>query len=354
MDPLVPLSYNLLAFGSQQTPIYIAIIIGLVLCSAFFSAFETSLATCNRVRIKVKAEDGHKAAKLTMYFLDKFDQSLISLLIGNNVVNILASSLATILSIFLFSNEAVGTVVSTIVMTIAVFMFGEVLPKNIAKANPDRMIMVLCFPMLVVYIVTYPIMQILNFFTWVTKKIFRLKNDDATITEDEFQGIVETVEEEGGIDEEESDIIQAAVEFGDITVKDVLTPLDKVVALNIKKTSRKEIIAFLQDVDFSRIPVYSGTPENIIGILHVRNFLKLAMKSKNFTLKSCMSEVFSVSPETEIDEMVEIFKAKKRHMAIVKQNDKAIGLVTMEDVLEELVGEMEEETANQKAGDVKC
>lgn len=346
MDPLVPLSQSVITNNSKLV-IYIVIILVCVIWSAFFSATETALTCCNRVRIKVKAENGSKTAKLVLKFLDKYDHSLITLLIGNNIVNNIASSLATIVGIILLVNEGLASIVSTIVMTIIIFIFGEVFPKNLAKSNPERAISFFCYILTFFHIIFYPLMLILNFILWGVKKLLRVEKSENIITEDEFQGIIETVEEEGVIDEEESDIIQAAVDFGDITVNDVLTPTEKMTAIDIRKTSRKELMKYLENIEFSRIPVYDGNRNKIIGILHVRKFLKNAMKSRNFSIRAAITEPFFVNDSTKLDDMIEIFKTEKKHMALVKDKDNnIIGLVTMEDVLEELVGELKVKSPN--------
>ena len=349
MDPLVPLSNVLLSsttniFNNTRFYVYLALILVFVILSAFFSATETALTCCNRVRIKVKAENGNKTAKIVLKLIDMYDRSLITLLIGNNIVNTAASVIATSAAILLFANEGIASVVSTVVMTILIFIFGETFPKNISKNNPDRFIMIACYPFVFLYILFFPIMLIFNFLLWIFKKIFRVSNNDNIITEDEFQGIIETVEEEGVIDEEESDIIQAAVDFGDITINDVLTPVDEIKAINIKNISRKQLMKSLIDIDFSRIPVYEDNINNITGIFHIRKFLKAAMKSRNYSIRSAITEPYFVNYNTKLDDMIDIFKDNKVHMAIVKDdNHKIIGLVTMEDVIEKLIGDIPEE-----------
>lgn len=200
MDPLVPLSYSSYLANTTNHLSLIWAIVVLLLGSAFFSAVETALTCCNRVRMKVKAEDGKKSAKLTLKILNRYDQSLISILIGNNIVNIVSSSLATLIALSLISDEGVATMVSTVVMTIIVFMFGEIIPKNIAKANADKLAQILSYPLAVIYVIIYPIMQIFNFILWIFKKIFRIKENVNTLTEDEFKDIVVYGEEEGLID----------------------------------------------------------------------------------------------------------------------------------------------------------
>lgn len=343
MDPLVPLSYiNFITNETKNTNYFlIIVIILLVLCGAFFSSVETALTCCNKARLKTKVDSGSKSAKLVLKILDKYDQSLITILIGNNVLRMVSSSVATIFAVSLLPhNEPLATTLSVIVMTLVVFLCGETIPKNIAKANADRMSQIFAYPLYAVYIITYPIMQIFNFILWTFKKIFKMKEEDPAYSEDEFQGIVDAVEKEGIIDKEESGIIQAAVDFNDITVKSVLTPKDKMVTLDYRNISRAEILKNISEINYTRIPVYQNDLNNIIGIFNVRKFLKLAMNSKKFAFKSSMSEVITVNIATPLDDMVELFKEKKSHMAIVRDdNNELVGLVTMEDVLEELVGE---------------
>lgn len=341
MDPLVPLS-RVLAISSPSNVIWsIVLILVLIIASAFFSATETAFSCCNRIRLKVKAESGSKSAKLVTKILDSYDKSLITLLIGNNIVNLTATSLATVVFMFLLhNNESLATTLSTVVMTILIFFFGESIPKNIAKRNPEKYACIFCYPIAVMHIIFYPLMLIFYGITLIAKKIFHGDTEEAIMTEDEFQTIVGIVEEEGGIDEEESDIIQAAVDFGDITVKDVLTPIDKVFGINIRNLSKKELLNTLKQTEFSRIPIFENEIKNIKGIFHVRKFLKSYMKQKSFSPRAAISEPLIVYEDYKLDDMVDFFKEKKVHLAVVKnKNEETVGIVTMEDVLEELIGE---------------
>ncbi len=341
MDPLTQI-FSLSSIQTEQITINVVIILILVVLSAFFSATETAITCCNKIRIKVKAEKGHKASKLVLKICDMYDRYLITILIGNNIVNLLAASLATTLALTLFSSEVLATTLSTIIMTVLIFMFGEILPKNFAKSHAEGFAYLSCYILTLLYYITYPLMMVFNFILWSFKKIFKVKDTENNITEDEFQGIVDAIEEEGRIDEEESDIIQAAVDFGDITVKDVLTPIDEIISVDIKKFGRKDLINYLQNVNYSRVPVYEKQKDNIIGILHVRKVLKNIIKNRNLSIRSAISEVFYANHNLKIDEMLEVFKEQKKHLAIVKNDDnQIIGLVTMEDVLNQLIGTSE-------------
>lgn len=340
MDPLVPLSYFQLLTNTTVNYSLIGVIIILVICSAFFSAVETALTCANRVRLKIKAEDGSHSAKLALRLINKYDQSLISLLIGNNIVNMLASSLTTLIAMSLILDDTIASIIATIIATVIIFIFGETLPKSIAKANPDKVAQLLCYPLAAFYVIIYPVMQIFNFILWLFKICFRIKDDENTMTEEEFTDIIANTEEEGIIDEEESDIIQAAVDFNDITVKDVYTPKENIVSLDYSKLNKKQLLKQINTINYTRIPIYLFDKDNVIGILNTRKFLKAAMISKSFSIKQALSEVIKVKDTSELSEVIEIFKTRKCHLALVTDaNDKLVGLVTMEDILEELVGE---------------
>jgi len=357
MDPLVPLSqanYFNLIFTSitSKTWSNILIIVILILIAAFFSMAETAFSTCNKVRIKLKAEDGNRHAKLAMKVIDNYDKSLVTILIGHNVVNFVASSLATLVAVSFIANEGVASVVSTVILTILVLFFGEVLPKNIAKANAEKACLILAYPVRFLMIVLFPVSIIFYGITLLIMKIFSKKEKEPEMTEDDLQNIVEAIEEEGVIDEEESDLIQSAIEFDSIVVKEIFTPRKNIYAINIRD-DRDELIKELisGNINFSRIPVYDGSLDNVIGILHLRRFLKEYMLDKDVDIKTLLIDPYFVKSNINLDDMLDGFAQHKTHIAIViNNNERVIGMVTMDDVLEELVGEQK----NPKGSDAKC
>lgn len=328
----------------------------LLFLSAFFSASETAFSSCNQIKLRVKADNKSKSAKLALKLIDKFDNSLITILIGNNVVNILASTIATVIGIFLFKgNTSLGTLMATIFTTIVVLIFGEIIPKNIASVWADRMAMLCAYPIFAMKILLFPISIIYTGLLKLLDKILKVDKKEPLITEDEFSDIIDSIEEEGLIEEEESDIIQSAVDFGDITVKEIYTKKENMVMLDIK-TNPKDIINFLLEIDYSRIPVYSHNENHIIGILHVRRYLKQVMTYNDYSLRKNLVRPYFVSLDMKIDDVFEEFRKKKTHIAIVSDKNKnAIGMLTMDDVLEELVGEMGDYTTiiPKKSGDSK-
>lgn len=352
MDPLVPSSllntfvtYTMALKAADASKIIIIIIC--IILGAFFAAAETALSQCNRFKIAARAEAGNKKAKVAMRILNKFDNFIVNILICINVVHIVPSSLATILLVSLMPNNSdVASLISTIGMTLIIFFFSETLPKAIANVMSDKMAEDVAIPIYFIGIILTPISLIFRFFVFFTKKIFRVKDTENQITEDDFQDTIEDIEEEGKIDAEESDLIQAAVDFGDYTVMDVMTPKEKMVCYDAKKSSRRDVLNFLENVEYSRVPVYAGDVNNIVGILHVRKYLLAVKKSRSyyFNFLSILTQPIFVNEKTKIDDMVDLFQNAHTHIAIVKNSadNSVLGMVTMEDAIEKLVGDIDE------------
>lgn len=340
LDPEGPLSY--------------LIFVVLLLFSAFFSSAEAALSYCNRHRIKVKAEDGSKAAKLLVKIFDKFDDSIITILIGNNIVNTCCSVLTTAVATKVMGNE--GSIVAIAITTVLVVLFGEMLPKNFAKVNCDRWSMIIAYPLYFFMYLFWPFGKIFSGMIALIRKLFKKAGtEEESFTEDDFQDVIEKIEEEGILDSEESDIIQAAVDFGDILVKDVLTKRENIVGINIKDCTEEYLKDFFIKYNYSRIPIYKGNIDNIIGVLHARTYLKSLFFDKKTKVTDVMTKPYFVSPQITLDEIFEGFKQHKTHMAIVTQKGKTIGMVTMKDVLEELVSDIDEsDTLSDKGGVVNA
>ncbi len=320
----------------------------LILLSAFFSGTETAFSYCNRHRIKVYADDGSKSACLTLKILDKFDNIIITTLIGTNIAHVALSTLATIIAILLVGDF--GSLLATIVTTFMVFFFGDMLPKNIAQKNADKWCQISSYPIFALIILFYPLTFIFNCLIKFVRLFIKEKEDETSFTENDFQDVVEKIEEEGVLDSEESDIIQAAVDFGDIKVKDVLTKREDMVCLDIKNCKNDYLKKFLLENSYSRIPVYENNIDNIIGILHVRTYLKELFKNKKINVSKTLMKPYFVNAQMSLDDIFEGFKEHKTHIAIIKgKNNKTLGLVTMKEVLEELVGEIDEkDTSSSK------
>ncbi len=336
IDPSGPLSYFLIA--------------GLLILCSFFTSSEAALSYCNRIRIKVLADEGKTSAKLLDKLFDKFDDAVITILIGTNIVDSLLSVITTILLVSLLG--ASGSLVATIATTLVVVIFCEMIPKNFAKVNAEKWSLFVIWPITLLMYIFWPLEKLFDFIVWLIRLGFKKGGqEEESFTEDDFQDVIEKIEEEGVIDEEESDIIQNAVDFGDILVKDVLTKRDDIVAIDIKDCDNPTLREFLVNHSYSRIPVYDGSIDNIIGILHVRTFLKELFYDRNTKAIDVLKKPYFVSPRITLDEIFEGYKQHKTHIAIVQnKKGKTIGMVTMKDVLEELVVDMDESDTPLEGG----
>lgn len=334
-------------FASSMTGSQIGIliaIIGMILMSGFFSASEMAYSTANKVRLRTLEANGNRSAKRVLQLLERYDRLLSTILIGNNIVNIVASTLATILFATLIKNDQIAAVVSTAVVTVAVLIFGEITPKTLAKTFAEGFAM-RSYPFLWFFmVILFPIDILL--YPW-KKLIGLIKNKKAAaITEDELITYVETAQNEGGIDAHESRLIRSAIEFEDLDVNDIMVPRVNVVA--IEEHESLDVIAELFfDNGFSRVPVYSKTIDSVIGIIHEKDFYKLyrlSADSRPDTVKSIVQPVVCVSSSMKISTVLRMLQKAKIHMAIVVDEFGGTeGIVTLEDILEELVGEIYDE-----------
>lgn len=322
--------------------IFIVIIAVCLLFSAYFSATETAFTAVNKVRLRAKADDGDKGAKRVLKLADNYDRLLSTILIGNNIVNILASSLATLLFVaWIQNNESLATTLSTLATTIIVLIFGEITPKTLAKEHPEGFTR---FSAPIINVFAY-ILTPLNGFFWLWKKllakIFKSKENNA-ITDDELMIMVDEAEHEGGINAQESSLIKSAIEFNDLEAKDILIPRVDVVAIDTN-TPFDEVSQIFLDTRYSRLPVYDGSIDKIVGILHEKDFIK-QRNEEGFTLtKAAQPAVFVVSA-SKIGSVLQQLQKRKSHMAVVSgEFGETVGIITMEDILEELVGEIWDE-----------
>lgn len=322
--------------------VFIVIIVVCILLSGYFSATETAFTAVNKIRLRAKADDGDKGAKRVLKLSENYDRLLSTILIGNNIVNILASSLATLLFVeWVQSNESLATTLSTLVMTITVLIFGEVSPKTLAKEHPEGFARFSApFINALAYVLTP-----LNAFFWLWKKlltkIFKHKEDTA-ITDDELKIMVDEAEQEGGINAQESDLIRSAIEFNDLEAKDILVPRVDVVAVDCDAPF-DEIDKIFFDTRYSRLPVYKDSIDNIIGILHEKDFIK-QRTDPGFSLEKAAKPAIFVVSTTKISAVLQQLQKKKSHMAVVSgEFGETVGIITMEDILEELVGEIWDE-----------
>ena len=313
----------------------------LLVCAAFFAVTETSMASASRSRIKASAERGDFRAKKTLYVLDNFDLAISTLLICTNIVHIAAASIVTLAVTKKWGVSAVS--ISTIITTVVVFFAGEMLPKSVAKKYSDTLALS-CAPVLGFFMKLFaPLSKLL---TWIGQAAAKLTPGDSqiSVTEDELYDIIEDMTEEGSLDEDQGDLISSALQFGDVTVESVLTPRVDIVAININ-SSHAELLSLIKSTNHSRLPVYEGSIDNIIGVLQIRKYIKAYLRlGENLDIKPMLDEVFFVHQSTNIDELLPILSKRKLNIAVVTDNyGGTLGIVTVEDILEELVGEIWDE-----------
>ena len=321
--------------------IHIIIIVVCVILSAYFSATETAFSTFNRIRMKNFAEKGNKKAALVLKLSDNYDSLISTILIGNNIVNILASAMSTLLFAKLISNQDLAATVSTAVLTVVVLVFGEISPKTMAKNSPESFVLFSAPIINFFYIILTPFNLIFRGWQRLLAKLFK-KQDDQGMTEEELISIIEEAEEDGDIDKEESNLIKSAIEFGDLEVGDIFTPRIDVTGLPAN-ASKEEVAKTFAESGYSRLPVYEGDIDNVIGILYYKDFYTTAYKT-NVSLEEIIKPVIFVATTQPVNELMKELQEKQLHMAIVTDEfGSTAGIVTLEDILEEIVGEIWDE-----------
>lgn len=316
------------------------IIVICIIMSAYFSATETAFSSLNRIRVKNMAEKGNKKAQLVLKLLENYDNLLSTILIGNNIVNIACSSLATVLFISLLGNEA-GPSVSTAVITVIVLIFGEVSPKSIAKESPETFAMFSAPFLQVLSVILTPF----NFLFMQWKKVLTLiikPSNDRSITEEELLTIVEEAEQEGGIDEQESSLIKSALEFSDLEAVDILTPRIDISAVPSNAT-KEQIAEIFAETRYSRIPIYEESIDHIVGIIYQKDFHN-EIYNTDIPVSTIIRPALFIAKNKKINDLLKELQQKKSHIAVVVDEfGGTVGIVTLEDILEELVGEIWDE-----------
>lgn len=325
---------------SHSWIILISIVV-LIGCSAFFSASETAISTFNKIRMKKKADDGDKRAKAVLDIWDNYDRTLSTILIGNNLVNILASTLATVVATTVFG-VAKGTLVATVSITLLVLLFGEVIPKSYGKEHADSASVSLSAPLGFMLKVFFPLSFVLTKLTGALRENPQSERPPS-ITEEELIYMMDAIEEEGVLEEQERDLVQSALEFDEISIREIITPRVNLVAIDVE-SGPDEIKQVIIEEGFSRIPVYEKTIDNIIGVLVARDFLLAIVQDKQINLREMLSDALFVHKGMKLSHLLANFKARKLHLAVVvDEYGGTLGIVTMEDILEELVGDIWDE-----------
>ncbi len=325
----------------SNTMTLIGILVILVFCSSFFSATETAYSSINKIKLKNMASAGSRKAQKALELADGYDRLLSTILVGNNVVNILASSLATVLFVQNLGFGDAGVSLSTAVMTIVILIFGEISPKSIAKETPEKFAMAVAGVIGFIQTLLPPINFLFSLWKKLLSMMFKVENDDS-MTQEELLTIVEEAQNEGDLEAHESDLICAAIEFNDLDVKDILTPRVDVIAVDVTD-SLDEIELMFRNNNFSRLPVYENSIDNIVGVIHEKDFYNLYYNHMG-TFKSITQTLLYTSPHVKISSLLKQLQSSKTHMAVVlDEYGGTAGIITLEDILEELVGEIYDE-----------
>lgn len=321
---------------------YILIVVCIIL-SAVFSGSEIAFMQLNPIKLRHEAEEKHsRLAKLALRFQERFDSGLIAILIGNNLVNIGSSSIAAALAISLMGES--GAWVATAIMTVLIITFGEILPKIFASERAEGMAKVVALPLTVIWILLYPLIWLLEKFLKLLSGIWKDSESDDAVTEDDMETILDTVEDEGVVDEDTADLLQSAFDFDEVLAYEVITPRVDLVAIDLDDPREEQMkIAFASP--YTRIPVYRDTPDHIVGILHLNHLYKAMVEDPDVPIQKLLMPVTYVHKTMPLPDVLDTMRRKKSHMVVVTDEyGGTMGILTMEDVLEQLVGEIWDET----------
>ena len=332
----------------MDVPLSWVIISVCVLAHFFFSAGETALACANRFKMQVEADDGKKSARLVLHVCEKYDRALITVLIGSNIVAIIASAISTILFYNMLSSSGLMndtiSLISSVVISLLIYILGDALPKTIARSIPDTISKLFVYPIYFLMLILFPITYVFEKFAKLIQHVLRVK-EETQFDEEDFENVVEKVSDEGIIEEEQGDIIQSALDFADTNVKEVLTPRKKIYALDVRTLDREKLHQIIIETNYSRIPIYDGEFDNMIGVLHIKSYISAYMRNSNISIRRKLQKPYFVSSNIMIDDLFNGFKKHHTHIALVRdKNKKIIGMVNMDDVLEELVSDISEPT----------
>ena len=338
--------------GSDSIPLWIIFVI-CVVGGAYFAAAESSFSAVNKIKIKALADDGNKKAQGVMYIINKFDKALTTLLVGNNVTKIAGASVFTIIATNIFREKFnksdefldsfVFSMICSVMSTVIIFLFSEMIPKSFANDRSETVSLLAQGSLRFLMKVLKPVSAFFGLISNFASKLFSKKEAEPSITEDELAEIIETAEEEGVVDEEQSDMLKSALEFAKTTVGDIMT-MEKDIDFVRLNASPAEILEIIRSTNHSRLPVRAENSNRVVGILRTRTYLIEYKRNPNIKLRSVMKPPYRVRKDAKIDDLLTDMRQHKLQIAMVLDDDKkVIGLVTVEDILEELVGEIFDE-----------
>ena len=341
-DSPIPLLIANTSVSPSSLAVLIVCYILMIFGGAYFAGAEMALASANRIRMMSLAEDSDKRAKRVLYILDNFDKALATLLVGNNLMHIGCATISTVIAVVTWGDGAVS--IATMVTTVIVFLISEMLPKYYAKACNERFALAVAGSLIFLMKLLTPMTILFNKFSGsIASHVATAEEELPTVTEDELYDSIEASIEEGALGEETGELLQSALDYKESVVSDVLTPWNDVQTLSTTMTPA-EMLAVVEGSIHSRLPVTDPTGA-VAGIMHIRRFLKSYIRtSGKLKIKTAMDTPFIVAPDDPIDDLLEKLSANKTHIAIVAGADKKpVGIITVEDILEELVGEIYDE-----------
>lgn len=348
MDPAGSISL-ILASALKASPkgevwVLIALYIACLLFSAYFALSETVFAAVSKVKLRTLADKGNKGAKKALWINDRFDKTLTTILIGNNIFHAAGAALTTLFLVEIFGDKADRfSLPGTFVTALIVYLFAEMIPKSLAKVHSEKLALRLASPMKFLVKLFSPVSAV---FSAISKGIARLfhTKEESSVTEEEIIDIIETIEDEGVLEPEKQALVNSAMEFREKLAEDIMVPMDQVVCVS-STISKEKLVRIIKESPYSRIPVYEGNPENIIGILPANRYLSLYTAKKQIVLRKILLKPYVFDQKTEITSLLQRMRLNKLHMIfVINEKRKKIGLITMEDLLEELVGEIQDET----------
>jgi len=323
--------------------LYVTLFI-LVMLSAYFSSAETAFSSCNIIRLKNYVEDGKLGAKKALYVAERFEKTLTTILIGNNIANIGLTSISATILLSLFKNPTTANIVNTVGVTFVILIFGEILPKSLAKENAESLALKYGASMYLLTILMTPFIWLLSPIKRIVNKLYNAKSETKpSFTDDELEILIDTMEQEGTIEEDSADMMQAVLSLKDKDVDEIMTPRVDCIMVNINDDIEilKELFVTYQ---LSRIPIFDNDKDDVIGKVHFKDFMLAIFNNEEVTIKQIMTNIHFVPEIMSVDDLIEDLQTKKEHMAIVTDEyGGTAGIVTMEDALEELVGEIFDE-----------
>jgi len=311
----------------------------LVLLGAYFASAETSFARANKIKIRNIADDGDKRGKKALYVINRFEKALVTILIGNNIAHLACSSLATLAAIDFFGEGY--TLQATIVTTLVVFFFSETLPKSFANANSEKTALAFASSMTLLMKLLTPVSFVFVKISDLMAKLFG-GGEEKGITEEELETIIDTVEESGALDEDQADLLQGAVEFTKTPVSDVMTMREDICGIDIRDDA-DNVWETVKTTAFSRLLAYDGDIDHVVGVLSIREYMRARQKRGRVNLRRVIMPVKVASPDTPIDDLFKEMSSGKQQFLVVRENDTTVGIATIEDFLEEIVGEIWDE-----------